>query len=100
MQKRALLGCLEGAAAKAHTLLAEGSEGWRTATTIDLFLVQVRDLFNPPEESALARLTFEEISQGANEPITTYYSRKVEAFYTAVRNPSTESFMYFKNQAI
>ena len=50
MQKMALLGCLEGAAAKAHILLAEGSDGWRIATTIDLFLDQVRYLFNPPEE--------------------------------------------------
>ena len=67
---------------------------------MELYLVQVRNLFNPQEESALARLTFEQISQGAQEPITTYYSRKVEAFYGAVANPSSESFIYFKNQAI
>ena len=73
MQKRALLGCLEGPAAKAHTLLADDTEGWRQAGTLELFIVQVRDLFNPPAESALARLTFEEISQKANEAITRYY---------------------------
>ena len=54
MKKCALLGCLEGEAAKAHTLLAEESEGWALGTTMELFLVQVRNLFNPPEESALA----------------------------------------------
>ena len=83
-QKRALLGCLEGQAARAHTLLAEGSEGWNSGTTIELFLVSVRNLFNPPEESALARLEFEGINQGPQEAITVYYSKKVAAFYGAV----------------
>ena len=86
MQKRALLGCLAGSAAKAHTLLAEDTEGWKKATSLELFITQVKDLFTPPAESALARLAFEEINQKGNEPITRYYSRKLEAFHQAVKN--------------
>ena len=100
MQKRALLSCLEGSAAKAHTLLAEGTEGWEKATSLELFITQVKDLFTPPAESALARLAFEEINQKVNEPVTRYYSRKLEAFHQAVAKPCAESFMYFKDQTI
>ena len=72
-QKREILGCLEGPASRAHTLLADGSEGWRTGISMDTFLARVRDIFNPQEESALARLSFEQIHQSINEPITAYY---------------------------
>ena len=100
MQKRGVMGGLEGSAAKAHTLLAEDTEGWRLAVNLELFIIQVMDLFTPPAESALACLAFEEISQKAKEAITRYYSRKLEAFHQAVRNPCAESFMYFKDQTI
>ena len=50
MEKRALVGCLEGQATRVHTLLTEGSDGWNTGATMEEFLVQVRNIFNPPEE--------------------------------------------------
>ena len=66
-QKRALLGCLEGQAARAHTLLGEGTPGWKAAATMDVFLVTVRNLFQPPEESQLAWLVFERTSTTNND---------------------------------
>ena len=93
MQKRALLGCLEGRASRAHTLLASDSEGWRTGTSITEFMTKVRNIFNPPEESALVRLSFEQIHQGIHEPITMYYARKLRVFHGVVPNPTPESFM-------
>ena len=79
MQKRVLLSRLEESATRAHMLLDESTEKWKTSTSIDLFLVQVRNIFNPPAESDLARMVFEQISQKIDEPITMYYSRKAEA---------------------
>ena len=80
MQKRALLSYLEGSATIAHIILAEGTEKWKASTSIDSFLVQVRNIFSPPAESHLARMIFEQISQRIDEPITLYYLRKKKPF--------------------
>ena len=45
-------------------------------------------------------MAFEEISQKIDEPITSYYSRKAETFYSIVKEPCAKSFMYFKNHTI
>ena len=44
MQKRALLGFLEGSAAKAHTLLAEGTE--LTEKKFEKLSIRIRGFFN------------------------------------------------------
>ena len=71
-QKGAILGSLEGPATRAHTLLAKGTEGWRTSTSMNEFLTKVKEVFNPLEESALSRISFERIQQRLEEPITEY----------------------------
>ena len=99
MQKRVLLSRLEESATRAHMLLDENTEGWKTSTSIESFLVQFRNIFNPPAESDLARIVFEQICQKKDEPITVYYSRKADALY-AMQEPGPELFIYFKNHAI
>ena len=41
-----------------------------------------------------------QIFQEIHEPITNYYSKKLEAYHGAVLNPTHESYIYFKNQTI
>ena len=100
MQKRALLSRLEESATRAHILLAENTEKWKISTSIDSFLVQVRNIFSPPAESNLALMIFEQIKQRVDEPITLYYLRKTEAFYPTVQESCTETFTYFKDHVI
>ena len=64
------------------------------------FLAKVKEVFNPPEESALSRILFERIPQGLEEPITEYYARKLAAFHGAVPNATPASFLYLKDQMI
>ena len=47
-QKRALLGCLEGKAARAHILLGANTPGYQNANDINAFMAEVRNIFQPP----------------------------------------------------
>ena len=96
MQKQALLSRLEQSATQAHVLLAENTEKWKAATSIDSCLVQIRDMFIPPAETSLNLMNFEQIKQGVHEPNTHYYLRKIDAFYPVVKGVCDEMFMYFK----
>ena len=100
MQKQALLSRLEQSATQAHILLAENTEKWKAATSIDSCLVQIRDIFRPPEESGLTLMNFEQIKQRRNEPIVHYYLRTADAFYPTVQGACDETFIYFKEHVI
>ena len=99
-QKRALLGCLEGKAARAHVLMGEGTPAFANAADMDNFLLELRNLFQPPAESELARLEFEGMKQGAREPITVYHASKMVAYTQAVPNPGPNNFSYLRTQML
>ncbi len=100
IQKRALLGCLEGKAARAHVLMGEDSQAYQNAANINAFILELRNLFQPPAESELARLEFEGMRQGARQPITSYHSAKMVAYAQAVPNPGANNFSYLRTQML
>ena len=99
-QKRALLGCLEGKAARAHVLLGENTPAYINAANINDFIIEVRNIFQPPAESELARIEFENLRQGAREPISHYHAAKMVAYSQAVPNPGPNNFGYLKKSMI
>ena len=99
-QKRALLGCLEGKAARAHILLAANTPAYQNAGDIEAFLTELRNIFQPPAESELSRIEFENLRQSAREPITVYHAAKMAAYSQAVPNPGPNHFSYLKQQMI
>jgi len=100
MQKRSLLSCLEGNAARAHILLGEGTAAWNNALDMNTFLNSARELFQPPAESELARIEFESLKQGVNQPISAYHSAKMVAYHQAVPQVGNHNFAYLRTQML
>ena len=98
-QKRALLGCLEGRAAQAHMLMGEGNADFN-APDMKAYILKLRNLFQPPAESELARIEFESMKQGVQQPITQYHSTKMVTFAQAIPNPGVNNFAYFCTQMV
>ena len=76
-QKLTFLGCLENGAARAHTLCGEGTEAFTKSCDLDAYITEVRNIFNPPQESDLSLVEFERLKQGPNMPITKYPAKKL-----------------------
>ena len=73
-QKLTFLGCLEDGAARAHTLCGENTEAFNNSQDLNAYINEVRNIFNPPQESFLSLIDFEIFRQGVKMPIITYYA--------------------------
>lgn len=98
--KNALLGCLEGKAARAHVLCGPATAVYRDAGTMDQFLVALKAVFQPPAESQLARLEFENLKQGARQPISNYHSHKMVLYAQAVPDAANHNFSYLRTHML
>lgn len=99
-QKRALLASLEGKAARAHVLCGPGTPAFDNDNGMDAFITLLRNVFQPPAESQLARLEFENLRQGPREPISNYHSCKMVAYAQAVPEPNDHNFSYLRTHML
>ena len=90
------LGCLEDGVARAHTLCGENTEAFNNTCDLNAYVNEVRNIFDPPQESDLSLMEFERFKQGAKMPITTYHARKVAAFHQALPDGGNSQFEYLK----
>jgi hypothetical protein len=98
--KSALLGCLEGKAARAHVLCGAGTAAYNDSPTMDAFIDQLKSLFQPAAESQLARLEFESLKQAVREPISNYHSHKMVLYAQAVPNAANHNFSYLRTHML
>ena len=82
-QKRSILSCMRGTAVEMTRPYSEGTQTWRDCHTMALYLETFRRIFNPPEESELARTEFKVRKQGRREDISTYLSAKIALWQLA-----------------
>ena len=75
-----------------------GTKAFTNSHDLDAYITEVRNIFNPPQESDLSLMEFERFKQGANMPVTMYHARKVAVFHQAVPNAGNGQFKYLKDK--
>ena len=86
--KGTLLSCMKGEAAERTRSVQRGTPGFERgdngqAQTIDGFMTLVQSIFQPTEESNLAKSEFSRRKQGKKEPIGAFLSHKLALYESA-----------------
>ena len=82
-QKRSLLTCMRGKAIEMTRPKAENTAAWRDAADLNAYVVTMRGVFLPPEESEMSRTEFKIRRQGRKEDVSTYLSAKIALWQMA-----------------
>jgi hypothetical protein len=82
-QKRSLLICMRGQAVEMTRPYNEGSATWQASPNLAAYILALRTVFLPPEESELARTEFKVRKQGRKEDISSYLSAKISLWQLA-----------------
>jgi hypothetical protein len=82
-RKQSLLYCLKGTATERARPFRIGQPGYADAATLEAYVLVLRGVFQPQEESELARAEFKAQKQRKNEDIATYLMTKISLFENA-----------------
>ena len=93
-QKLALCSSLHGVAARAMYLHGPSTASFRDSATLKDYMKIIEGVFQPQEESQLARMDFEACKQGINEPISDYINDKIALFHSAEPTAGVQNFPY------
>ena len=83
VKKMAAVSAFEGKATRALSTYGPTTQEFANAATIGAYLDLCQDLFQPPAESKMAQLAFEQRIQGDDEPVTSYIADKRALYYGA-----------------
>ena len=95
IMKLAMISAFEGKATRATATYGPHSQQFANAPTIGAYLDLVQDLFQPPAESKMAQLAFEQRIQGDDEPVTSYISDKRSLYHIAEPRTDRRDSRYF-----
>ena len=82
-QKRSLLTCMRGKAIEMTRPKAENTAAWHDAADLNAYVVTMRGVFLPPEESEMSRTEFKIRRQSRKEDVSTYLSAKIALWQMA-----------------
>ena len=82
-QKRSLLTCMRGKAIEMTRPKAENTTAWHDAADLNAYVVTMRGVFLPPEESEMSRTEFKIRKQSRKEDVSTYLSAKIALWQMA-----------------
>ena len=95
VKKLAAISAFEGKATRALSSFGPTTQEFANAATIDAYLDLCQDLFQPPAESKMAQLAFEQRIQGDDEPVTSYISDKRALYHIAEPRAVMRDSRYF-----
>ena len=95
VKKMAAISAFEGKATRALSTYGPTTQDFANAATIGAYLDLCQDLFQPPAESKMAQLAFEQRVQGDDEPVTSYISDKRSLYHIAEPRVAMRDSRYF-----
>ena len=95
VKKMAAVSAFEGKATRALSTYGPTTQEFTNAATIGAYLDLCQDLFQPPAESKMAQLAFEQRIQGDDEPVTSYIADKRALYYIAEPRVAMRDSRYF-----
>ena len=95
VKKMAAVSAFEGKATRALSTYGPTTQEFANAATIGAYLDLCQDLFQPPAESKMAQLAFEQRIQGDDEPVTSYIADKRALYYIAEPRVAMRDSRYF-----
>ena len=99
-RKIALCHSLQGAASRAVQLHGPDTPGFNGAATLVNYLDLMQGVFQPPAETAMARMDFEGRNQEPREPIGEYMSDKYALYLCAEPDPNNQNFAYLRSHIL
>ena len=95
IKKMACISAFECKATRALANYGPNSQEFANAATVEAYLDLCQDLFQPPAESKMAQLAFEQRIQGDEEPVTAYISNKRALYHIAEPRLDRRDSRYF-----
>ena len=95
IKKMACISAFEGKATRALSNYGPNSQEFANAATVVEYLDLCQGLFQPPAESKMAQLAFEQRIQGDDEPVTQYISNKRALYHIAEPRLDRRDSRYF-----
>ena len=95
VKKMAAISAFEGKATRALSTFGPTTQEFANAATVGAYLDLCQDLFQPPAESKMAQLAFEQRVQGDDEPVTSYISDKRSLYHIAEPRVAMRDSRYF-----
>ena len=95
VKKNAAISAFEGKASRALEIYGPTSQEFANAATVGVYLDLCQDLFQPPAESKMAQLAFEQRIQMDDEPVTSYISNKRMLYHISEPRLDRRDSRYF-----